>query len=167
MVAKESSKSRASEEEECMQAWSPRSEIQRDALICFCLQLFSETCTKLQKAETPPRETCGRVANHFWSLQTPADHFWLLKNQKSGQPASFSGWPASCCCWTAICCNREQERAWQCICKICVHNHPPYHVMNSRECGSRPSGTNRAFLCMMAERRSCTIQCKMNAQVNT
>ena len=123
-----------------MHARSPRSEIHCDVPVCLCFHLYSETCTKLQKVENPPWESSGRVADHFRSLQTPADHFLLLKTKKSGRPATFSGWPTSCCYQTPIFCSREQEMAWQCICKVCVHNHPPYHFSNSRECGTRLSG---------------------------
>lgn len=82
MTAKEINKSGASEVEECMHVRSPRSEIQCDAPICLCFHLFSKTCTKLQKDENPPWESSGRVADHFWSLQTPADHFCCWKPRK-------------------------------------------------------------------------------------
>ena len=123
-----------------MHARSPCSEIRRDAPTCLCLQLSSEPCTKFQKASTSPWELVEGWPTSCCCGRPPADHFSLLKTRKSGRPASFSGWPTSCCCQTPVFCNREQERAWQRICKICVHNHPPYHFISSRECSSRPSG---------------------------
>ena len=134
------SKSGASEGEECMLDRSPRSEIQCDASTCLCLQLFLEPCTRLQKAKVPPKGPVGGWPTSCWCGRPPADHFLLLQGRKSGRPDSFSGWQTSCCCISPVCCNREQERTWQCICKICVHNHTPYHVMNSRECCISPLG---------------------------
>lgn len=123
-----------------MHAWSARSEIQRNAPTCLCFQLFSEHCSKLHKTSNSPWGPVGGLPTSCWEGRLPVDHFSWLKTRKSGRPARFTGWPTSCCCQTPLCCNREQERALQCICKICVHNHPPYYVMSSREYGSRPSG---------------------------
>ena len=107
------------------------------ASVCNCSQnlapsskLLLTHLEDLWEGCRPPRG----VANHWPTT------FHCCRHEKSGRPASFSGMPTTCCCTSPVFCNREQERAWQCICKVCVHNHPPYHFISSRECGSRLSG---------------------------
>ena len=62
----------------------PCSEIPRDAPTRLCLQLISETCTKLQKAETPP--CCRATTDQFLLLA-----FGLLQQRaRKGHGKVFS-----------------------------------------------------------------------------
>ena len=167
MAAKESSKSGALEVEECMHVRSPRSEIQCDAPICLCFHLSSEHCTKLQKAETSPWETCGRVVDHFWSLQPPADHFLCWKTRKVVcQLVILVGRLVVAAEFQFVASESKKGHGNVFARYVCTTTLP---IMSWTQ-GSvvlDPRATNHAFQCMMAERRSCTIQYEMNAQVNT
>ena len=122
-----------------MHARLPRSEIHRYAPTCLCLYLTSEHCTNFQIASTPTwSPTGGQPTNNAW-CRPPVDHLNMLQTRKCGRAATFIGLPTRKSCQAPICCNKEQEGAQQCICKVCVHNHSPYHFLSSRECGIRLS----------------------------
>ncbi|KAF5959970.1 hypothetical protein HYC85_001179 [Camellia sinensis] len=60
----------------------------RFAYVCNWSQ---NTCKKLQKAETPPWESCRRDADQLLALETTCQPLSVLKTRKSGRPATLSG----------------------------------------------------------------------------
>ena len=119
---------------------SPCSEISRDAPICLCLQLILETCTKLQRDETPPWESVGMLPTRYWPWRPPTDHFlWWKPEKVVGQPLYLVGRPVFAAgFWFSA--TRSKREAWQGIFNICVHDHSSHHCIGSRECRSRSSG---------------------------
>ena len=87
---------------------SPCREIHREAPTRLCLQLNSETCTKFQKAKTPPWEAVGRLPTSRWHGRPPANHPFVVETKKGGQPTRKPGRPTTFCPWILVFCNTKQ-----------------------------------------------------------
>ena len=61
------------------------------------------------------------------------DHLWGYRPTIHGRPTISS-------CKILFCCSRRQTEHGKAFSKQCLHHHPPYHVWDSKEYGSRPSG---------------------------
>ena len=123
---------------------SSRSDTRCHANCCLYLHCFMP----LKAAQVPRlllNHSLSTVGGHRPRDRTTG-HGRMVIDQRWGHPldifsrptlnvADRPSLPAGFC----FCCSRRQTVHGKEFARQCVHDHPPYHAMNSREYGSRPS----------------------------
>ena len=109
----------------------------RDASSRLCLQLISETYTKLQKAETPPWESHRPGIG----LENPCRPPLMVETKKGGRPTRKPGRQTTFCLldsgFSATKARRRESKVFSTY--VCATT-PPRPCTSSRKCGPRSSG---------------------------
>ena len=135
----------------------------RDASPHPCLQLISETCTKLQKAETPPWEGHRPVISMGDHLPTT-----LCGGDQRGWSACQKIWSADQFppLVSGVSATKARERKGNVFStNVCMTTLP----VIAQALGSvvlDPRAINHASRCIMAEESNCTTQWDMNAHIS-
>ena len=125
----------------------------RDASFRLCLQLISETYTKLQKAEPPP----WKSHRPGIGLENPCRPPLMVETKKGGRPTRKPGRPTTFCPWTLVFLQQRQEgekaRYFQ---HMCARPLLPVLAQALVSVALYPRASNHASQCMMAEESNCT-----------